>query len=288
MVNDKWIIGIDLDGTLLRGREYGEAFKVSELTRKVLHELHRLGHIVCIDTGRNYFSSKDVYESIGLNVPIINHAGALIHNPMDDTFEDIKVPLDTKELSNLYNDPEYKDNVLGYFYSDDKGTFYIDGSMDELKKQIEEMGARNFHGREYDPTKDEVFTANIVYKNIDGYDLADKLDQKYKSKFNVVPWFTQLKNTLGYDGIEVNTSLMAKGKALLVLADKLGISRDNTMGIGDSDNDRELMTTPSIGVAVKNATDEIKELANEVTKFTNVEEGVAKYLIDKFNLNIEY
>ena len=58
---------------------------------------------------------------------------------------------------------------------------------------------------------------------------------------------------------------VSKGNALLELADYLGIPADNTFAIGDSDNDLSMVESAKYGIAVGNATDEIKKAASFIT-----------------------
>jgi len=74
-----------------------------------------------------------------------------------------------------------------------------------------------------------------------------------------------------------------KATGLEKLAQRLGISREEIMAIGDADNDKEMLEYAGLGVAMGNAKDEIKQLADYVTK-SNEDDGVA-YVIDKFILN---
>ena len=73
-----------------------------------------------------------------------------------------------------------------------------------------------------------------------------------------------------------------KGKALLKLGEMLGISREEIMACGDGMNDYEMLKTVGFAVAMKNACEEIKEIADYVTD-SNDEDGVAK-AIEKFAL----
>ena len=63
---------------------------------------------------------------------------------------------------------------------------------------------------------------------------------------------------------------------------KLGISYEETLAIGDSSSDLEIIRACGIGVAMGNAPDNIKAAANDVTA-SNIEDGVAlafeKYLL---------
>jgi len=82
--------------------------------------------------------------------------------------------------------------------------------------------------------------------------------------------------------IEISKKGCNKGDGLLHLAKSLGIKREEVMGCGDADNDRELLECSGFSVAMENGIDEIKEIADYIT-VTNEENGVAKAM-EKFVL----
>ncbi len=288
--NDKWIIGIDLDGTLLRGPKYNENKKVTELTRKVLKAMYDLGHIVCIDTGRGYYGTTGVYESIGLPNPIINYAGAHIHNPKDESFASITTTLNKDALKHILFNNKYSDRIKGTSIDTPFYSYFNSETLGPLKNRLEEMGARTYTDKELDIDTEVITAANIVYETNENeiWDIINELEEVYKEHFHIVDWISKSAAEMSAYGIELNSAMMGKGVALIELAKKLGIPESNTMGIGDSPNDRDLMKTPAVGVAMKNARPEIKEMADIVIDWTNEEEGVAKFLIERFNLDIEY
>lgn len=66
----------------------------------------------------------------------------------------------------------------------------------------------------------------------------------------------------------------SKGTALKDLGALLGIPRERLMAIGDSGNDIDLIDYAGIGVAMDNAVDKVKDVADAFTK-SNAEDGVA-------------
>ena len=72
------------------------------------------------------------------------------------------------------------------------------------------------------------------------------------------------------------------------MLDYLGVDQKNTIAFGDEDNDFQMIEYVSHGVAVKNAVDPLKKRANDITEFTNNEDGVGRYLNDYFNLGLNY
>lgn len=78
----------------------------------------------------------------------------------------------------------------------------------------------------------------------------------------------------GYGNLEFTKKGVSKGVALVKLAEILGINIASTMAIGDSENDLAIIEAAGIGVAMKNATDLIKDTADYITD-SNDEDGVA-------------
>ncbi|WP_342256819.1 HAD family hydrolase [Spiroplasma endosymbiont of Poecilobothrus nobilitatus] len=68
-----------------------------------------------------------------------------------------------------------------------------------------------------------------------------------------------------------------KDSALQFLSHHIRIDISQTYSFGDSYNDLELIRQAGVGIAVSNAIDELKTMANEVT-LSNRENGPAKYL----------
>ena len=75
--------------------------------------------------------------------------------------------------------------------------------------------------------------------------------------------------------LEISSVYANKGNGLQWLAGHLGISMEQVMALGDSDNDITMLRMAGLGVAMENAAQEIKEAADEVTS-SNEEDGVAQ------------
>ena len=78
----------------------------------------------------------------------------------------------------------------------------------------------------------------------------------------------------GYNNLEFTRADVNKGAGLLKLADALGVVPCNTMAIGDTENDISIIDAAGIGVAMGNATPDVKEAADYIT-CSNEEDGVA-------------
>ncbi|MQJ45435.1 HAD family phosphatase, partial [Escherichia coli] len=73
-----------------------------------------------------------------------------------------------------------------------------------------------------------------------------------------------------------------KGTGIKEMIEHFGIHQDETLVIGDSDNDRAMFEFGHYTVAMKNARPEIQALTSDVTAYTNEEDGAAKYLAKHF------
>ena len=74
----------------------------------------------------------------------------------------------------------------------------------------------------------------------------------------------------------------SKGEAVKMLAKYLGVSQEEVMCIGDSENDLSMITWAGTGVAMGNAIDSVKEVANYVTsdnKHGGVAEAIRKFVL---------
>ena len=79
---------------------------------------------------------------------------------------------------------------------------------------------------------------------------------------------------------------VSKGTALEILCNHLNINVERAMAIGDADNDIDMLEKVGYRVAVANATDKLKEVANYLT-LSNKQNGVETILNELYsNLNI--
>ena len=77
---------------------------------------------------------------------------------------------------------------------------------------------------------------------------------------------------------------VAKDRGLAALLERMGLTRENLMACGDGLNDRSMISYAGVGVAMQNAEDAVKAVADYVTAADNNHDGVAE-AIEKFILN---
>ncbi len=79
------------------------------------------------------------------------------------------------------------------------------------------------------------------------------------------------------NNVEINAQDATKGKALLALANHLGVSQTKTYAFGDGLNDIPMLRDAGTGIAMENATDTVKAAADTVTGLCDAD-GVAQYI----------
>lgn len=86
----------------------------------------------------------------------------------------------------------------------------------------------------------------------------------------------EISTSLGHN-FEITDIAADKGRALRSLCAHMHISPGQTLAFGDGGNDEALLAAAGTGVAMGNAIERIKALADDVT-LSNEEDGVADYI----------
>ncbi len=93
-------------------------------------------------------------------------------------------------------------------------------------------------------------------------DLVARAKAQLGDRFHVVPGSMPLPG--GSNG-EIGMAGTTKGSAISAVLDHLGLDAADAIGIGDSWNDVEMFQVCGVGIAMGNADDDLKAIADEVT-----------------------
>lgn len=269
-MGEKHLIALDLDGTLLKDDK-----TISANTKKVLQKAREEGHIVMIATGRPFRSSEMYYHELGLDTPIVNFNGAFVHHPLqhqwgvDHTPLDIGVAKDIVEVCHTYQFQNIIAEVINdvYFHYHDEKLFNI-FSLGDPKIQTGDL--RKFLSES--PTSMMIQTDEEHEKLISKH-LSQVHAEVITHRCWGNPWHI----------IEIVKHGLNKAVGLKKVADTLSIPKERIIAFGDEDNDLEMIEFAGHGIAMGNAIDPLKNIANEIT-LTNEEDGIAIYLNETLNL----
>lgn len=263
------MIAIDLDGTLLT-----DELTISPDTITAIQQATRMGTVVTIATGRMFSSAKLIAQQLGIHVPLITYQGAMIRaaGEAEALYERSVSPDIAQKLVTIANEKNihlqvYQDDILYGAAETDKLVAYADAVQVPytVEPDLMRLAQKGF--------------TKLLF--IDEPDILDQLQQELHSLFGESAYIKKSKRTY----LEVTHPDANKGNALLFLAHQLGIDRSEIIGIGDNHNDSDLLKSAGFAIAMGNAVQEIKDIADYVS-LTNNEEGVL-HAIDKFILEPE-
>lgn len=265
------LIAIDMDGTLLKRDD-----TISERNKLALKKVREKGIKVVIASGRPIHGLEHYLEELELTTEdeyVMSYNGSVVQNIK--TKEVIaQNMLKGKDLHDLY----YLSKVLEINMHAFSKRGCITPKISPYTQLESKLNGIEIHEIAYETISLKEDIIKIMYvgskEEIDRVikELPDYLYEKY----NVVrsmPYF-----------LEFLSKTSGKQIGLKLLAKRFGLVPQEIMCIGDAGNDIGMLKYAGLGVAMGNAFEEVKEVADYVTK-TNEEDGVA-YAIEKFvNIN---
>lgn len=87
--------------------------------------------------------------------------------------------------------------------------------------------------------------------------------------------------------LEILNPAVDKGRAMLEVAEYLGVPQSELVAVGDSINDMEMLRDAAVGVAVANARPEVKAIADFVTELSGVDGAIAEVADRLFSAQYE-
>lgn len=114
---------------------------------------------------------------------------------------------------------------------------------------------------------------NVGVEKMNIYGIPQELQQPIYDALNETGYIKHTRPGAG-PNLEFSNYTLCKLRATDAILSKLGISYEETMAIGDSSSDLEILQACGVGVAMGNAPDNIKAVANDVTDL-NTKDGLA-------------
>lgn len=265
----------DLDGTLLDSRK-----ELSEETKRVLKECHERGILLIPATGRTIKGVPDFIKALPAVRYLILTNGSRIYDQKRQ--EMIGGHLLDQELTAKilkYADQYhilYDVYIQGRGVSEERFLFHMDEY--KIEPRIQELIRST---RDMVPSiVEHVRRSPYAVEKINFYFDDLKLRQKIRAELGADSRIT-VSSSL-YNNLEIGHCQADKGTAVCELSSLIGLRRGEIMVCGDNDNDMAMMLPGVKKIAVANASEEIKAMADYVTD-SNDESGVAR-AIERFVL----
>lgn len=264
---------LDLDGTLLNDRK-----EITASNRAAIYRALDMGHKVVINTGRPLVSAIKQGEALGLTGEgcyLIAYNGSVIYDmyqrkilfqrtlPLEfvrEVFAEANrrgIHIQTYDDTHTLVEPRNDNTSVRRYCDIIKMDFRVIPDVNGLTQEPVKMLLIDFN----DHAPLEEFRQWLLRN------YADRMDTFFSCE----------------QYLEIVTKGLSKGSALLQLCDILGVPAEHSIAAGDAPNDLDMLRTAAVGVAMANATDEVKAVSDYITRRDNNHDGIAE-IVEKFVL----
>lgn len=268
------LLVLDIDGTIA-----GVSNEIREPVRQAVRAVQEKGIQVAIATGRMYRAALRFHEDLGSNLPLMSYQGALIQDPATQkVHRHWTVSRDrTLELLDYFEQPELRDLLSVHLYIDDQLI------VREITPETEEYLDRSIveaiavgdlrQALTAEPTKILALSEDVA--------LISSLYGNLRTRYTPAELYLTTSVATFF---EATNPLVNKGTAVRYVAEELlQLRPENVMTIGDNFNDVEMLEYAGIGVAMGDAPDDVKAIADWVAP--SVEEDGVAVAIEQFLLS---
>ena len=265
------LVAIDIDGTLVDDQK-----KLSQKTIETIKKVKKKGVYVVLCTGRPVVGIIDYLKQLDLLSQTdyaITYNGAQVENIGQKKViaTNLLTTKDYEQLLTLSKKAKVKSQIVtasSKLYTTDKDispytvmdAFYT--KMPLYYRKQEELICQDVAKFMLVDTKEKI-------------DLA----LPYFSEEICANYYTVRSEDCFFEFMHKDAN---KGQAMLNLANYLGIKQTETMALGDQKNDLTMLKLANLGVAMENASAEIKKYAQKITLDNNhdgVAEALEKYVL---------
>lgn len=260
------LVAVDLDGTLL-----DDNLDMSDRTKDAIRDLVSRGIVVALVSGRMLKAVELIRDKLEVDIPIVAYNGGRVFVPGKQEIFCRKIPV--AEAIKLIKYGEERDLYV---------KVYIDDVLFIKEPDSESLAfckSRNLEyrvvGKLSENIKDDVNMIVIYYKE----DNNGVIDEKLRG-------INAHVTTSAPSSIDVVPDGISKDKGLMMLAEHLHIDRKDILAIGNALNDLEMLRYAGIGIAMKNSEKCLLDKWDNVSEYTNNEEGVY-HIIKQISRGIE-
>ncbi len=260
------LVAVDMDDTLLDG-----TLKVSPRTCEAIRKAQEQGIVVTIATGRMFTSALPFAEELNIQAPIITYNGGMVRYPASKEMV-FHQPINSEVAAKLVELFRQRGWYLQSYMNDE---LYVVERSEKAQSYERLAGITavavgdEFYTMKHEPTKMLTIAEPHEIQEIQGI-----VNQEFGGEIFAA--------TSKAHYLELTHPSVNKGHALSILAEKLHINREEVMAIGDSNNDYHMVEYAGFGVAMGNASDRLKGIAQAVTGHNNahgVAEAIEKYVL---------
>lgn len=255
---EKCAVFLDIDGTLL-----ADSFKIPDDNLRAIAEARARGHMVFINTGRSWGNIPDaLHEQFDVD-GIISGIGTVITINGKTVFKScMSEDLVRRVMQYIFENPQY-----WAIFEGRRNVYAI--ANNERDKRGYEFSVLSPEDSRKICSEDEIQVIAM------GKTAPDDFKELFRDELTVFQFDTYADCVAG--GLN-------KAKGIEKVLELTGIKRENTIAIGDSNNDYDMLKYAGIGVAMANSQQSILDMADYITasaKESGVARAIEKFLLDK-------
>ena len=261
------LLVFDLDGTLLN-----ENGKVSNNVNLFLNDLKNLDYEIAIATGRNLVSALSATDGASFANYIVTDSGCGIYNTlnMEPIYER------TVDISDIEKIIKRFDDTCRFIDFCNKDCIYrlsYEEPVEEFIKQSSDINSimNNLNNITH-------ITLRMKYSDV------EELQAEIKSELPDLNIAIMQDSFCDDRWLEISYKDITKYNTISILSELLNIPNEDIIAFGDALNDIEMIKESGVGVAMKNALPEVKNVANYVTFNTNENDGIIGFLKEYLNI----
>ena len=262
----KKAIFFDIDGTLVDIR--GGIHEISERVAKIIKKLQSHGHYVFIATGRPYAFLDDKLKNFGFDGFILANGAQVVIDGETVYSDPIKKRI-VNEITAEFEERKIQHILEGDTYS------YMKESCREYYAFYDEVGvSREYMKSDYNIEEVDAHKVEVWCPDEATLDICLSVIKRNPECGH----FSSINNKI----VEIYSKQNTKAMGILKAIEYLNIPVDNTYAFGDGTNDIEMLEFVGCGIAMGNASEEVKKYANEITDSVHndgVAIGIEKYVI---------
>lgn len=253
----------DIDGTLINVPT--QMMEPSFATIEALNQFQKNGNLIFIATARGSIPFSTTH--IQFDGFIGNDGHYIIYNNeiiLDDLFTQQEVEL----LIDTFKKYDGRYIFSGHHHS--YTTFWDDEYMIKHTIMFSHTTKKtDYLIEEFETSDINAIACCVLFKN------TDDLWNTYEA---LKDHFTMSVYDTGLIRMDIYRKGFTKGTAVKYMYEKLGIEKENTYAFGDGINDKEMLELVGNGIAMGNAIDELKTIADEITDSV-LDDGIAKFFM---------
>ncbi|MBS3817549.1 MAG: HAD family hydrolase [Candidatus Thermoplasmatota archaeon] len=250
------LVAVDLDGTLVHDHEIGEEDKEA-LFRALDQEIP-----IVPATTRLRPSTARFFEDISIDrYPLVCNNGARV---LDSSWS---APSGCTELSNIKLNRDIAEEIATYADERDYNLSTVFPEKVYRKKELEgksEDPMVIFKSKNIEALKNGTPVNFMIHKIENDLDALDDIENFVLKKFEDDVRIDRHHHGEEYRSLTIYDKSVSKLNGLELVCDRLGISLEDVLAIGDDEVDREMIERAGIGIAMGDAPAAVKEVAADV------------------------